>query len=61
MINVACCFPPQQRLGATQAEIQEKIHDRLKQMEELKQAVDALKVCTAITHHTDETRMATSD
>ncbi|TKS83637.1 Tripartite motif-containing protein 16 [Collichthys lucidus] len=33
----------QQRLGATQAEIQEKIHDRLKQMEELKQAVDALK------------------
>ncbi|CAJ1064609.1 finTRIM family%2C member 83 isoform X2 [Xyrichtys novacula] len=32
-----------QRLGATQAEIQEKIHDRLKQMEELKQAVDALK------------------
>lgn len=34
----------QQRLGATQAEIQEKIHDRVKQMEELKQAVDALKV-----------------
>ncbi|XP_041808009.1 finTRIM family, member 83 [Chelmon rostratus] len=33
----------QQRLGATQAEIQEKIHDRLKQMEELKQAVDSLK------------------
>ncbi|XP_061904457.1 finTRIM family, member 83 isoform X1 [Entelurus aequoreus] len=33
----------QQRLGATQAEIQEKIHDRLKQMEELKLAVDALK------------------
>ncbi|XP_054611392.1 finTRIM family, member 83 isoform X1 [Dunckerocampus dactyliophorus] len=33
----------QQRLGATQAEIQEKIHDRLKQMEELKQAVDVLK------------------
>uniref|UniRef100_A0A3Q2Y8U1 FinTRIM family, member 83 n=1 Tax=Hippocampus comes TaxID=109280 RepID=A0A3Q2Y8U1_HIPCM len=33
----------QQRLGATQAEIQERIHDRLKQMEELKQAVDALK------------------
>ncbi|KTF93648.1 hypothetical protein cypCar_00000879, partial [Cyprinus carpio] len=33
----------QQRLGATQAEIQEKIHDRVKQMEELKQAVDALK------------------
>uniref|UniRef100_A0A8D2ZF83 FinTRIM family, member 83 n=1 Tax=Scophthalmus maximus TaxID=52904 RepID=A0A8D2ZF83_SCOMX len=33
----------QQRLGSTQAEIQEKIHDRLKQMEELKQAVDALK------------------
>lgn len=34
----------QQRLGATQAEVQEKIHDRMKQMEELKQAVDALKV-----------------
>ncbi|KAI4813847.1 finTRIM family, member 83 isoform X3 [Pseudochaenichthys georgianus] len=33
----------QQRLGATQAEIQEKIHDRLKQMEEMKQAVDTLK------------------
>ncbi|XP_061155177.1 finTRIM family, member 83 isoform X1 [Syngnathus typhle] len=33
----------QQRLGGTQAEIQEKIHDRLKQMEELKQAVDVLK------------------
>ncbi|XP_029704409.1 tripartite motif-containing protein 16-like isoform X1 [Takifugu rubripes] len=33
----------QQRLGATQADVQEKIHDRLKQMEELKQAVDALK------------------
>ncbi|XP_077402015.1 finTRIM family, member 83 isoform X1 [Vanacampus margaritifer] len=33
----------QQRLGATQAEIQERIHDRLKQMEELKQAVDTLK------------------
>ncbi|XP_049897188.1 finTRIM family, member 83 [Epinephelus moara] len=33
----------QQRLGATQAEIQEKIHDRLKQMEQLKQAVDSLK------------------
>ncbi|KAJ7996171.1 hypothetical protein DPEC_G00234290 [Dallia pectoralis] len=33
----------QQRLGATQAEIQEKIHERLKQMEELKQAVDSLK------------------
>uniref|UniRef100_A0A3Q2TEJ2 FinTRIM family, member 83 n=1 Tax=Fundulus heteroclitus TaxID=8078 RepID=A0A3Q2TEJ2_FUNHE len=33
----------QQRLGATQAEIQERIHDRLKQMEELKQAVDSLK------------------
>ncbi|XP_028840424.1 finTRIM family, member 83 [Denticeps clupeoides] len=33
----------QQRLGATQAEIQEKIHDRVKQMDELKQAVDALK------------------
>ncbi|KAF7667041.1 hypothetical protein LDENG_00082540 [Lucifuga dentata] len=33
----------QQRLGATQAEIQEKIHDRLKQMETLKQAVDSLK------------------
>ncbi|XP_026854331.1 finTRIM family, member 83 isoform X1 [Electrophorus electricus] len=33
----------QQRLGATQAEIQEKIHDRVKQMEELKQAVDSLK------------------
>ncbi|KAK7925441.1 hypothetical protein WMY93_007751 [Mugilogobius chulae] len=33
----------QQRLGATQAEIQEKIHDRLKQMEELKHAVDSLK------------------
>ncbi|XP_077447581.1 finTRIM family, member 83 isoform X1 [Stigmatopora argus] len=33
----------QQRLGATQAEIQERIHDRLKQMEELKQAVDVLK------------------
>ncbi|CAL9685909.1 unnamed protein product [Knipowitschia caucasica] len=33
----------QQRLGGTQAEIQEKIHDRLKQMEELKQAVDSLK------------------
>ncbi|KAM4619978.1 finTRIM family, member 83 [Polymixia lowei] len=33
----------QQRLGATQAEIQEKIHDRFKQMEELKQAVDSLK------------------
>ncbi|KAK5600235.1 hypothetical protein CRENBAI_004921 [Crenichthys baileyi] len=33
----------QQRLGATQAEIQEKIHDRLKQMEELKQAVDSIK------------------
>ncbi|XP_061596952.1 finTRIM family, member 83 [Cololabis saira] len=33
----------QQRLGSTQAEIQEKIHDRLKQMEELKQAVDSLK------------------
>ncbi|XP_041657208.1 finTRIM family, member 83 [Cheilinus undulatus] len=33
----------QQRLGVTQAEIQEKIHDRLKQMEEMKQAVDSLK------------------
>lgn len=33
----------QQRLGATQAEIQEKIHDRLKQMEELKQAVESLR------------------
>ncbi|XP_076130111.1 finTRIM family, member 83 isoform X1 [Alosa pseudoharengus] len=33
----------QQRLGATQAEIQEKIHDRVKQMDELKQAVDSLK------------------
>ncbi|CAB1315807.1 unnamed protein product [Coregonus sp. 'balchen'] len=33
----------QQRLGATQAEIQERIHERLKQMEELKQAVDSLK------------------
>ncbi|XP_076867908.1 finTRIM family, member 83 isoform X2 [Brachyhypopomus gauderio] len=33
----------QQRLGATQAEIQEKIHDRVKQMEELKQAVESLK------------------
>uniref|UniRef100_A0A3Q3IE09 FinTRIM family, member 83 n=1 Tax=Monopterus albus TaxID=43700 RepID=A0A3Q3IE09_MONAL len=33
----------QQRLGATQAEIQEKIHERLKQMEELKHAVDSLK------------------
>ncbi|XP_062844798.1 finTRIM family, member 83 isoform X2 [Trichomycterus rosablanca] len=33
----------QQRLGATQAEIQEKIHDRVKQMDELKQAVEALK------------------
>uniref|UniRef100_A0A674NRR4 FinTRIM family, member 83 n=1 Tax=Takifugu rubripes TaxID=31033 RepID=A0A674NRR4_TAKRU len=33
----------QQRLGATQADVQEKIHARLKQMEELKQAVDALK------------------
>uniref|UniRef100_A0A672IAE5 FinTRIM family, member 83 n=1 Tax=Salarias fasciatus TaxID=181472 RepID=A0A672IAE5_SALFA len=33
----------QQRLGATQAEIQEKIHDRMKQMEELKQAVESLR------------------
>ncbi|TRY99308.1 hypothetical protein DNTS_003996, partial [Danionella cerebrum] len=33
----------QQRLGATQAEIQEKIHDRVKQMDELKQAVESLK------------------
>ncbi|RVE63491.1 hypothetical protein OJAV_G00136800 [Oryzias javanicus] len=33
----------QQKLGSTQAEIQERIHDRLKQMEELKQAVDSLK------------------
>ncbi|XP_061658748.1 finTRIM family, member 83 isoform X2 [Syngnathoides biaculeatus] len=33
----------QQRLGATQAEIQERIHDRVKQMEELKQAVETLK------------------
>ncbi|XP_056603235.1 finTRIM family, member 83 isoform X1 [Triplophysa dalaica] len=33
----------QQRLGATQAEIQERIHDRVKQMDELKQAVEALK------------------
>ncbi|KAJ8267242.1 hypothetical protein GJAV_G00140250 [Gymnothorax javanicus] len=33
----------QNLLGATQAEIQQKIHERLKQMEELKQAVDALK------------------
>lgn len=38
------CLSPQQRLGATQAEIQEKIHDRVKQMDELKQAVDSLKV-----------------
>ncbi|KAF3841258.1 hypothetical protein F7725_007120 [Dissostichus mawsoni] len=37
------CPQCRQRLGATQAEIQEKIHDRLKQMEELKQAVDTLK------------------
>ncbi|KAA8586438.1 hypothetical protein FQN60_000274 [Etheostoma spectabile] len=37
------CPQCKQRLGATQAEIQEKIHDRLKQMEELKQAVDSLK------------------
>ncbi|XP_028322922.1 finTRIM family, member 83 [Gouania willdenowi] len=33
----------QQRLGATQAEIQERIHDRFKQMEELKQAVESLR------------------
>ncbi|XP_035287667.1 finTRIM family, member 83 isoform X1 [Anguilla anguilla] len=33
----------QNLLGATQAEIQQKIHERLKQMEELKQAVDSLK------------------
>ncbi|KAJ8394746.1 hypothetical protein AAFF_G00043460 [Aldrovandia affinis] len=33
----------QNLLGATQAEIQQKIHERLKQMEELKHAVDSLK------------------
>ena len=49
----------QQRLGATQAEIQERIHDRLKQMEELKQAVDALKVCTTFIHHTDMAGLTT--
>ncbi|XP_018597317.1 finTRIM family, member 83 [Scleropages formosus] len=33
----------QNLLGATQAEVQQKIHERVKQMEELKQAVEALK------------------
>ncbi|XP_036380227.1 finTRIM family, member 83 isoform X1 [Megalops cyprinoides] len=33
----------QNLLGATQAEIQQKIHERVKQMDELKHAVDALK------------------
>ncbi|KAG7483700.1 hypothetical protein MATL_G00041300 [Megalops atlanticus] len=33
----------QNQLGATQAEIQQRIHERVKQMDELKHAVDALK------------------
>lgn len=54
--NIYRSFVSQQRLGATQAEIQERIHDRLKQMEELKHAVDALKVCNHTINLTDKTR-----
>uniref|UniRef100_A0A8C5FUA0 FinTRIM family, member 83 n=1 Tax=Gadus morhua TaxID=8049 RepID=A0A8C5FUA0_GADMO len=51
----------QQRLGATQAEIQERIHDRMKQMEELKQAVDSLKVCNSAQQAMQECEKLFSD
>lgn len=41
---------PQKLLGVSQAEIRQKCQERVKELEELKTAVDSLKV-TATVHH----------
>lgn len=39
-----CAFHPQKLLGISQAEIRQKCQERVKELEELKTAVDSLKV-----------------
>lgn len=42
------CFDPQKLLGVSQAEIRQKCQERVKELEELKTAVDSLKVMMVV-------------
>lgn len=44
MMGNVTCFYPQKLLGVSQAEIRQKCQERVKELEELKTAVDSLKV-----------------